>query len=145
MTPDAAFGFERQGTPEALTVLGANDGFEVVVVPPFDLDGRQVRSTEIREAIRTGELSFAAVARPPSPVDPAVPVPATVVTTPLVLILRIECRLVSVKYTSPAALIAMPHGWLMPMAVACWPSPEYVDAPLPIAVHRMFLPQPDDA
>ena len=60
MTPDAAFGFERQGTPEALTVLGANDGFEVVVVPPFDLDGRQVRSTEIREAIRTGELAAAA-------------------------------------------------------------------------------------
>ena len=40
MTPDAAFGHERRGTPAALAALGVRDGFEVVVVPPFDLDGR---------------------------------------------------------------------------------------------------------
>jgi riboflavin kinase/FMN adenylyltransferase len=40
MTPDAAFGFERRGTPEALAELGRRDGFDVVVVPPFTLDGR---------------------------------------------------------------------------------------------------------
>ncbi len=31
MTPDAAFGFERRGTPEALAALGARDGFDIVV------------------------------------------------------------------------------------------------------------------
>ena len=35
MTPDAAFGFERRGTPATLAELGARDGFDVVVVPPF--------------------------------------------------------------------------------------------------------------
>jgi len=60
MTPDAAFGFERQGTPDALTVLGRQDGFDVVVVPPFTLDGQPVRSTEIRAAIARGDLGTAA-------------------------------------------------------------------------------------
>ena len=56
MTPDAAFGFERRGTPEALAVLGRERGFEVVVVPPFTLDGRAVRSSDIRSAIASGDL-----------------------------------------------------------------------------------------
>ena len=56
MTPDAAFGHERRGTPSTLAALGARDDFTVVVVPPFDLGGRQVRSTEIRTAIATGDL-----------------------------------------------------------------------------------------
>ena len=56
MTPDAAFGFERRGTPEALAKLGRRDGFDVVVVPPFTLDGRPVRSSEIRSAIAGGDL-----------------------------------------------------------------------------------------
>jgi riboflavin kinase/FMN adenylyltransferase len=60
MTPDAAFGFQRAGTPEALTVLGARDGFDVVVVEPFTLDGRAVRSSEIRTAIADGDLATAA-------------------------------------------------------------------------------------
>lgn len=60
MTPDAAFGFERRGTPEALAATGERDGFDVVVVPPFDLDGRPVRSTEIRDLIRAGHLPEAA-------------------------------------------------------------------------------------
>ena len=34
-------------------------GFEVEVVPPFTLDGRPVRSTEIRSAIASGELAAA--------------------------------------------------------------------------------------
>jgi riboflavin kinase/FMN adenylyltransferase len=59
MTPDAAFGHERRGTPGALAALGARDGFAVVVVPPFDIDGRHVRSTEIRTAIATGNLATA--------------------------------------------------------------------------------------
>jgi FAD synthase len=59
MTPDAAFGHERRGTPAALAALGARDGFAVVVVPPFDLGGRHVRSTEIRSAIAVGDLAAA--------------------------------------------------------------------------------------
>lgn len=59
MTPDAAFGFRRQGTPEALAELGREQGFEVVVVPPFELEGRPVRSTEVRTAISSGDLGLA--------------------------------------------------------------------------------------
>jgi riboflavin kinase / FMN adenylyltransferase len=60
MTPDAAFGFERRGTPTTLAELGARDGFEVVVVPTFDLDGQEVRSSTIREAVASGDLETAA-------------------------------------------------------------------------------------
>ncbi len=59
MTPDAAFGFERRGTPETLAALGAVEGFDVVVVPPFELDGRSVRSADIRTAIAEGDLHAA--------------------------------------------------------------------------------------
>ncbi len=60
MTPDAAFGYQRQGTPDTLTVLGRRDGFDVVVVEPFTLEGRSVRSSEIRSAIAAGNLEEAA-------------------------------------------------------------------------------------
>jgi riboflavin kinase/FMN adenylyltransferase len=60
MTPDAAFGFERRGTPEALADLGERDGFEVVVVPPFTLDGRSVRSGDVRAALASGDLAATA-------------------------------------------------------------------------------------
>jgi FAD synthase len=56
MTPDAAFGYERRGTPSALAALGARDGFEVVVVPPFTLDGQSIRSSAIRDAVAAGDL-----------------------------------------------------------------------------------------
>jgi riboflavin kinase / FMN adenylyltransferase len=59
MTPDAAFGHDRAGTPETLGALGAREGFEVIVVPPFELDGREVRSSDIRAAIRAGDLASA--------------------------------------------------------------------------------------
>jgi riboflavin kinase/FMN adenylyltransferase len=60
MTPDAAFGFERRGTPTTLAVLGERDGFDVVVIPPFRLDGQDVRSATIRDAIVSGDLTTAA-------------------------------------------------------------------------------------
>ncbi len=60
MTPDAAFGFERRGTPNALAELGRRLGFDVVIVPPFTLDGRAVRSSEIRSEIAAGRLNQAA-------------------------------------------------------------------------------------
>jgi riboflavin kinase / FMN adenylyltransferase len=59
MTPDAAFGFERRGTPEALAELGVRDGFDVSVVPPFTIDGEDVRSSTIRAAIADGDLATA--------------------------------------------------------------------------------------
>ncbi len=60
MTPDAAFGYERKGTPDTLSTLGQRDGFEVVIVEPFTLGGRSVRSSEIRSAIAAGNLDEAA-------------------------------------------------------------------------------------
>jgi riboflavin kinase/FMN adenylyltransferase len=59
MTPDAAFGHERAGTPAAVAELGRREGFDVVLVPPFTLDGREVRSSDIRTAIATGDLDAA--------------------------------------------------------------------------------------
>jgi len=56
MTPDAAFGHDRGGTVETVTELGRTMGFDVAVVPPFELDGRPVRSSDIRAAIASGDL-----------------------------------------------------------------------------------------
>ena len=60
MTPDAAFGHERGGTVETVTELGRTMGFDVAVVPPFELDGRPVRSSDIRAAIAAGDLAASA-------------------------------------------------------------------------------------
>jgi riboflavin kinase/FMN adenylyltransferase len=56
MTPEAAFGHERRGTPGALAELGERLGYDVVVVPPYQLDGGPVRSERIRAAIVDGDL-----------------------------------------------------------------------------------------
>jgi riboflavin kinase/FMN adenylyltransferase len=60
MTPDAAFGYERQGTPEVLAAVGVKRGFDVVVVPALEVGGTPVRSSEVREAIAAGDLDRAA-------------------------------------------------------------------------------------
>ncbi len=59
MTPDAAFGHERRGTPEAVRALGEVDGFDLVVAPPFALDERSVRSSDVRSAIAAGDFDAA--------------------------------------------------------------------------------------
>jgi riboflavin kinase/FMN adenylyltransferase len=59
MTPDAAFGHERRGTPDTVAVLGRQRGFDLVVVPPFTLDERPVSSSAIRGAISSGDLAGA--------------------------------------------------------------------------------------
>jgi riboflavin kinase/FMN adenylyltransferase len=56
MTPDAAFGHDRRGTPEAVAALAASDGFDLVVAPQFEIDGRSVRSSDVRLAIVAGDL-----------------------------------------------------------------------------------------
>jgi riboflavin kinase/FMN adenylyltransferase len=75
MTPDAAFGYRRGGTPAALAALGAERGFEVVVIPPFELQGRPVRSTDVRAAIAAGDLATATrlLGRPHAVVGEATP------------------------------------------------------------------------
>jgi riboflavin kinase/FMN adenylyltransferase len=59
MTPDAAFGYQRAGTPEAVGWLGEREGFDLVVVDPFEIDGAAVRSSDIRSAIERGDLAVA--------------------------------------------------------------------------------------
>lgn len=60
MTPDSAFGHERRGTPEAVARLGVELGYDVVVIPSLEQDGRPVRSAEIRADIAAGDLAGAA-------------------------------------------------------------------------------------
>ena len=57
MTPDAAFGHDRRGTPATVAELGEQEGFDLVVVPPFEVDGRSVRSSDVRDAIAAGDMS----------------------------------------------------------------------------------------
>ena len=59
MTPDAAFGYERGGTPETLTALGEREGFAVTRVTSYLSNGEQVRSSEIRRRITSGDLAGA--------------------------------------------------------------------------------------
>lgn len=59
MTPESAFGHDRGGTPETVAALGRALGFDVVVVPQFELDGKPVRSSDIRAAIGEGRLGEA--------------------------------------------------------------------------------------
>ena len=61
MTPDTAFGYERRGTPDAVRELGerSDPPFELVVVPPFTIDGRPISSSEIRRRVIAGDLAGA--------------------------------------------------------------------------------------
>jgi FAD synthase len=59
MTPDAAFGHQRAGTPETLAILGRELGFEVEVVPVLSDDGGPIRSSGIRAAIAAGDFGRA--------------------------------------------------------------------------------------
>lgn len=60
MTPDAAFGHRRAGTPSALADLGREMGFHVDVVAVLGGDAGPIRSSEIRAAISAGEIDRAA-------------------------------------------------------------------------------------
>jgi riboflavin kinase/FMN adenylyltransferase len=59
MTPDAAFGHDRRGTPDAVRALGEADGFDLVVAPPFEVEGHSVRSSDVRSAIAAGDFGTA--------------------------------------------------------------------------------------
>jgi riboflavin kinase/FMN adenylyltransferase len=60
MTADAAFGFERRGTPQAVASLGNEIGYEVRVVAPLLVDGQPVSSSAVRRLVATGDLAGAA-------------------------------------------------------------------------------------
>ena len=59
MTPDAAFGRGRGGTVARMRELGAEAGFEVILVEPVVIAGGVVSSTRIRAAIAAGEIGLA--------------------------------------------------------------------------------------
>jgi len=59
MTPESSFGYERGGTPATVAALGRQLGYDVVVAPTLELEGRPVRSAEIRAAIGRGDVAAA--------------------------------------------------------------------------------------
>ena len=79
MTTESAFGHDRGGTPAAVAAHGLVRGYDVVVVTPLEVDGRTIRSADIRVAIAEGRLADAAtlleselpVALPPDGTWPA--------------------------------------------------------------------------
>ncbi|HET8571900.1 MAG TPA: riboflavin biosynthesis protein RibF [Candidatus Limnocylindria bacterium] len=56
MTPESAFGRDREGTPDALEVLGRQRGFDVLRTAPLEVDGAVVSSTRVRQAIDAGDV-----------------------------------------------------------------------------------------
>ncbi|NNE10394.1 MAG: hypothetical protein HKN20_17670, partial [Gemmatimonadetes bacterium] len=57
---DFRFGRERSGDPALLTEQGEGLGFGVSTVGPVAIDGQVVKSTAVREALRTGRVHEAA-------------------------------------------------------------------------------------
>jgi riboflavin kinase/FMN adenylyltransferase len=54
--PDLALGHRRQGTAEVLREIGRRRGFEVVLLEPLAQGGRPVRSGQVRERLRAGDV-----------------------------------------------------------------------------------------
>lgn len=54
------FGNKAGGSTDTLIELGRTHGFEVAVVPILSIDGNEIRSTTIREAIAVGDVERAA-------------------------------------------------------------------------------------
>jgi riboflavin kinase/FMN adenylyltransferase len=53
------FGRDREGDPALLAALGKTMGFSVSVSPPVFIDGLEVSSSKIREALVNGEIELA--------------------------------------------------------------------------------------
>ncbi|MBC7173891.1 MAG: riboflavin biosynthesis protein RibF, partial [Polyangiaceae bacterium] len=58
--PDFHFGKNRAGNVDTLRSLGAELGYDVIVVPPVVFEGATVSSTRIREALARGAVEDAA-------------------------------------------------------------------------------------
>jgi len=59
MTAETAFGRDRAGTPSRMTEIGAERGFEVVLVDP-EVDDGPISSTRIRRTLAEGDIPAAA-------------------------------------------------------------------------------------
>jgi riboflavin kinase / FMN adenylyltransferase len=57
---DVTFGRDRAGTPDLLRELGQAHGFAVEVVPPVEVAGLRVSSSEVRRLIDAGDVAGAA-------------------------------------------------------------------------------------
>ncbi len=66
---DHGFGKGRSGDVETLQRIGAQEGFGVDVVPPYDVDGAHVSSSRIRTLLQEGAIPEAnhALGRPTDP------------------------------------------------------------------------------
>lgn len=60
MTPNSAFGRGRAGTAERVGQIGAERGFDAVVVEPLLVDGAPVSSSRIRSVLGAGDVATAA-------------------------------------------------------------------------------------
>jgi riboflavin kinase/FMN adenylyltransferase len=58
--PDFRFGHTRAGDVPLLERLGRERGFEVLIEPPYLLDGERVSSSRVRDALRGGDVALAA-------------------------------------------------------------------------------------
>jgi len=54
--PDFALGKNRDGNIEQLQLLGKELGFSVEVVPPYYLDGEEVKSSLVRQTLSAGDM-----------------------------------------------------------------------------------------
>lgn len=59
MTPESAFGHDRDGTLEEVRRLAPELGFEVVEVAQLSAEGRAISSTRLRALLRNGRLADA--------------------------------------------------------------------------------------
>ena len=55
-----AFGKDREGSIEALRMLGEEHDFNVTVIEPVEYNGQNISSTRIRKALQEGKVSQAA-------------------------------------------------------------------------------------
>lgn len=58
--PDFRFGAERAGDSDLLSAHGKSEGFEVVVVPPLEVDGLRISSSLIRSLLLEGRVQAVA-------------------------------------------------------------------------------------
>ena len=58
--PDVTLGHNREGTLPVLTALGDELGYTIECVEQFTLDGEPARSTAVRHALATGDMTLAA-------------------------------------------------------------------------------------
>lgn len=60
MSPESAFGRDRQGTLDRIRVLSSERGFTLAEAPSLKLGGERVSSTRVRQLIEAGRLAEAA-------------------------------------------------------------------------------------